>query len=265
MNWPRDASLQKSRPQATPTRRPSWRVAVAACLTACAAFSAGVSATAADEGRNGEKLIGTFKISPGQDEVGATGRDVRNSERSSPGVRAVVPGRPAATAQRRNFLTGSAAVPYAVEDIFLREAGDRVFFGSGSAEIGTRARTVIVQQADWLKRNLQFRLTIEGHADDGGTAEENTRISLERAVALRERLIDEGIDARRIAVVSRGREDRIAACADPACTAQNRRAVVVVHANGAGERVGLDRARGSGAAPPRPGDASGRLRVPVPQ
>ena len=124
---------------------------------------------------------------------------------------------------------------------------------------------MIELQAEWLKRNPQLRLTIEGHGDDGGTAEQNTKIALERAEALRVRLIEEGIDARRIAIVSRGREDRVADCGDAACMAQNRRAIVVVHAIGAGERIGLDHPRPRGAPPLRPGEADASRRVPVPR
>lgn len=262
MIWPRDASLQKFMSRtasAVPApemgsasagqRRFGCRAALAACMAVCIVLPLGGTPASADDTRGGEKLIGTFQIRAGQERAGAGGEPIRQ---------------PAPNA-RRNFLTGESAVPQSIDDIFRREAGDRVFFGSGSAEIGTRARTVIVLQAEWLKRNPQIRLTIEGHADDGGTAEQNIKIALERAEALRERLIGEGVEARRIAVVSRGREDRLAVCADSACMAQNRRAIVVVHAIGSGERIGLDRARAQDAPPLRPGEADGSRRAPVPR
>lgn len=260
MSWPRDASILISDrlPYAWAVRRNRWRLSLMACFAMAVVGTVGPSTSVAEESATVEKLIGTFQIGPSarkSDQGAGPAADPRVPEFSATRERP----------HRRAFLTGSSAVPQGIDDHFRREAGDRVFFGSGSAEIGTRARTVIEQQADWLKRNPQFRLTIEGHADDGGTAEQNTKISLERAEALRDRLIEEGVEARRIAVVSRGRDDRIAACSDAACSAQNRRAVVVVHVAGAGERIGFDRGGASGGAPSRQGEADGRQRIPVPR
>lgn len=207
---------------------------------------------------DGEKLIGTFTTRPG-----AARDDGRAGEADSGDRRGGA--RAAGGAGRRNFLTGETSVSHSVEDTFLRDAGDRIFFGSGSAEIGTRARTVLSAQAEWLKRHPVLRLTIEGHADDGGTGEQNVRLSVERAEAVRDRLVAEGVEARRIAVVARGREDRVAVCADPGCMAQNRRTVTLVHASGAGERIGFDRQRATpGVAPGQP-DTGGGRKGPVPR
>ncbi len=53
------------------------------------------------------------------------------------------------------------------------EAGDRVFFSPGSAELGSRARTALAAQAQWLMRWHEFEAAIEGHADEPGTEQEN--------------------------------------------------------------------------------------------
>ncbi len=270
MIWPLDGSLPKSRclmklPMlgAKAGSRGSALRAAGLCLAIAASVAMPIaSPVVADDVRTGEKLIGTFEIRSGQAQDRA---ETRNVVRRAADVPAGDPSRQITPAQRRNFLTGESSVPQTPEDILRREVGDRVFFGSGSAEIGTRARTVIATQAEWLRQNPLLRVTIEGHADDGGTAEQNTRFALERAEALRERLIEEGVDARRIAVVSRGREDRLAVCNEPSCMAQNRRAIVVVHAVGSGERIGLDRTRVPGIVPPRAGEADGSRRMPVPR
>lgn len=181
----------------------------------------------ADDGssRLSEKLIGTFRTKPAAPPPAPRGRV------------GVEPG---------GYLTGALGASNSFEDIFRREAGDRVFFSSSSAEIGGRARAVLAVQAEWLRKNPSLRLTIEGHADDGGSTEQEIRLSAERAEAVRDRLIADGIEPKRIAVVARGREQRLATCPDPACSAQNRRAVSVVHAGGSsGERIGL----GAGAPP----------------
>ncbi len=121
------------------------------------------------------------------------------------------------------------------------EAGDRVFFSSGSAELGGRARSALAAQAQWLKRWHEFEAAIEGHADEPGTDLENVVLSEQRAAAVRQRLIEEGVEPSRLAVVPLGRSVRVAMCADTDCRAQNRRAVTLVFATGTRERLGLVR------------------------
>jgi len=126
-----------------------------------------------------------------------------------------------------------------IQSKLRNEAGDRVFFGPGSAELGSRARTALAAQGQWLKRWHEFEAAIEGHADEPGTNQENLTLSTQRAEAVRQRLIDEGVEASRLAVVPLGRSERLASCDDPDCRAQNRRAVTLVFASGTRERLGL--------------------------
>lgn len=120
------------------------------------------------------------------------------------------------------------------------EAGDRVFFSPGSADLGSRARTALSAQAQWLMRWHEFEAAIEGHADEPGTEQENVVLSQQRAEAVRQRLIEEGVEPNRLAVVPLGRSVRVATCADTDCRAQNRRAVTLVFATGTRDRLGLN-------------------------
>lgn len=115
-----------------------------------------------------------------------------------------------------------------LEDVLRAEAGDRVFFSAGSAEIGLRARIVLDAQARWLSRNPYVFVTIEGHADEPGSDARNVAISQDRAEAVRSRLIMAGVAPARLSVAAKGRSDRIAACDTPLCAAQNRRAVTLL-------------------------------------
>ena len=110
---------------------------------------------------------------------------------------------------------------------FQSEAGDRVFFAEGSAELGTRARAALDAQAAWLRAHPSIAVTVEGHADDWGSARDNLEISQKRAAAVRERLIAGGVPAERIVTVAFGRTRRAADCAAPMCNAQNRRSITV--------------------------------------
>jgi peptidoglycan-associated lipoprotein len=134
------------------------------------------------------------------------------------------------------------------------DAGDRVFFSPGSAELGSRARLALAAQAQWLMRWHEFEAAIEGHADEPGSDQENVALSQQRAEAVRQRLIEEGVEPHRLAVVPLGRSVRLATCADTDCRAQNRRVVTLVFATGTRERLGLvsGSPRASALASPMP-------------
>jgi peptidoglycan-associated lipoprotein len=126
-----------------------------------------------------------------------------------------------------------------IQTMLRNEAGDRVFFSVGSAELGARARTALAAQAQWLNRWREFEAAIEGHADEPGTDAENLQLSAARADAVRQRLLTEGVDAARLVVVAQGRSQRLAICADADCQAQNRRTVTLVFTSGTAARLGL--------------------------
>ncbi len=109
-------------------------------------------------------------------------------------------------------------------------SGDRVFFGDGSADLGSSARSVLGAQARWLKQNPEILVILEGHAHEPGTEGSNADLGLRRAQAVRARLIELGVDGARIAVETRGRLHPVALCAGLDCAAQNRRVVTRVAA-----------------------------------
>ena len=122
-----------------------------------------------------------------------------------------------------------APASHQLEDQFIAEAGDRVFFSSGSSEIGGRARNVIAAQARFIKRRPELNAVIEGYADDQPlTPQQHEALSAERAEAVRQRLIGEGVEPDRVTIIAWGREHRVSDCPDAACAAQNRRAVTVI-------------------------------------
>ncbi len=138
---------------------------------------------------------------------------------------------PAAAAPVARVVTTPRSVGGRLEDSFMLEAGDRVFFAPRSADLGARARSVLAAQARWLKRNASLSAVIEGHADDPALdADGLDRLGAERAQAVFQRLIEEGVPADRLAIAPRGKSRPVAICATPDCAAQNRRAVTVLTA-----------------------------------
>jgi outer membrane protein OmpA-like peptidoglycan-associated protein len=115
------------------------------------------------------------------------------------------------------------------EQDFISIAGDRVFFGLGSSKLGGRARRVLASQAQWLSGQRDLSMIIEGHADDGAMApEQQQAMAKARADAVYNRLVQEGVDPRRLQVQVLGRRQPVAQCSDQACSAQNRRVISVL-------------------------------------
>jgi len=111
---------------------------------------------------------------------------------------------------------------------FLIDVGDRVFFAENSAVIGGRARHLIENQARWLNARPDLAVVIIGRADDGGSGPASGALSLQRAEAVRERLVAAGLAENRIEIEAAGTADRLALCDDPLCQAQNRNAEVYI-------------------------------------
>jgi len=120
----------------------------------------------------------------------------------------------------------------ALSDMFVLQVGDRVFFEQGSPVLNSRAAAVLVAQAAWLKRHPGIRANIEGHADDTGSDEADRALSSARAEAVRQRLIELGVEADRLSVMALGRSRKIAICSGNECAMQNRRAVTEVFRRG---------------------------------
>ena len=125
-----------------------------------------------------------------------------------------------------------AAEPLALKDQFVVDVGDRVFFSFDRFDVETDQKAVLDRQAAWLKSHVFVTVTIEGHADERGTREYNLALGERRANAVKEYLIYQGIDAKRIKTVSYGEERPVALGSDEAAWAQNRRGVTIVTVSG---------------------------------
>jgi peptidoglycan-associated lipoprotein len=104
------------------------------------------------------------------------------------------------------------------------------FFELDSADLSSAAQSSLQQNAGVLKKYGTWQITIEGHADERGSAEYNLALGERRALAARDYLVSLGIAATRVRTVSYGKEFPF----DPARTeeayAQNRRAHFVITA-----------------------------------
>ena len=103
-----------------------------------------------------------------------------------------------------------------------------VFFALDMAEIDSTGQAALNTNAALLKKYQEWVITIEGHADERGTAEYNLALGERRAVAARAYLISLGIPADRLKTVSYGKEFPFDPSHTEAAWSKNRRAHFVV-------------------------------------
>jgi peptidoglycan-associated lipoprotein len=111
---------------------------------------------------------------------------------------------------------------------FLVTVGDRVFFETDSSSLTPTAQQTLDKQAVWLNRYTNYRILIEGHADERGTREYNIALGARRGSVVVNYLVSKGVNPQRITTKSFGKERPVAICNDISCWSQNRRAVTVV-------------------------------------
>ena len=103
-----------------------------------------------------------------------------------------------------------------------------LFFGLDQSEVSVEGQQVLNANAEIMKRYPTWVITIEGHADERGTAEYNLALGERRALSARNYLMSLGIPADRLRTVSYGKEFPF----DPGQTeeafSKNRRAHFVV-------------------------------------
>ena len=121
----------------------------------------------------------------------------------------------------------TAPAPGSQADL-VANVGDRVFFDYDKFDLKPEARRTLERQAAWLKRFPNVNLTVEGHADERGTREYNLALGERRANSVRNFLVSQGIEARRVRMISYGKERPVALGSNETAWAQNRRGVSVV-------------------------------------
>ncbi len=103
-----------------------------------------------------------------------------------------------------------------------------VFFAFDSWQIKDDGKQVLGANGQWLKANAGKLLTIEGHCDERGTQAYNLVLGEKRAKAVRSYLVDLGVDAKRLAVTSYGKDRPSCREHNEDCYQQNRRGHLVL-------------------------------------
>ena len=82
----------------------------------------------------------------------------------------------------------------------------KVYFDYNRYEIKESERPVLNKLADFLTKNGEKLLVIEGHCDERGSDEYNRALSEKRALAIRDYLHDSGIETARMFTISYGED-----------------------------------------------------------
>jgi len=98
-----------------------------------------------------------------------------------------------------------------------------VLFGYDSWTISEEGRQALTRDAEWMKSNPSAQVKVEGHCDERGTADYNLVLGEKRAKAVRNYLVELGIGANRLSVVSYGKERPFCQEHAESCYQQNRR------------------------------------------
>lgn len=106
-----------------------------------------------------------------------------------------------------------------------------VFFALDSAELDETARATAMANAEILRQNASWIVTIEGHCDERGTPEYNLALGERRAAAVKAFLVSLGISPDRIRTVSYGNEFPFEPGNTEAAYSKNRRGHFVITAN----------------------------------
>jgi peptidoglycan-associated lipoprotein len=115
--------------------------------------------------------------------------------------------------------------PTVVEEYKINDALRPVYFAFDSSKIRPADARTLDASADWLKAHPDQLTLIEGHCDERGTNEYNLALGERRANAAMSYLVSRGIEARRISIISYGKERPVCADHTEACWAKNRRDV----------------------------------------
>ena len=121
-----------------------------------------------------------------------------------------------------DVYTGTDTVEYLASGV-----PDRVFFATNESILTTRSRDTLRKQANWLRKNPDITIVLEGHADERGTREYNLALGERRANAAKDYLMTYGVSSGRISVISYGKERPVDSGSNPLAWSKNRRSVTV--------------------------------------
>jgi peptidoglycan-associated lipoprotein len=99
-----------------------------------------------------------------------------------------------------------------------------VNFDYDSATLSEDLRQKLASNADWIKKNPNYTVQVEGHCDSRGSVEYNLALGERRAKSVKNYLVSLGVDSKRLTIISYGEEKPLDTGDSEQAYAKNRRA-----------------------------------------
>jgi peptidoglycan-associated lipoprotein len=115
-----------------------------------------------------------------------------------------------------------------LEDLNRESPLRPVFFDYDRSEVSSQGQVVLQANAEVLRRNPSWVITIEGHCDERGSPEYNLGLGERRALMAQEYLLGLGLASDRINTVSYGKEFPFESGRTAEALSRNRRAHFVI-------------------------------------
>jgi peptidoglycan-associated lipoprotein len=136
---------------------------------------------------------------------------------------------PTARPAPRQAVPSALAAPVATAPGKIAAPGKRsVYFDFDTSDIKPEFRTVIEENAKYLRTNPSLRVKIEGNCDERGSREYNVALGQRRAEAVMKMMVVLGVPEGRMEAISYGEEKPRQPGHDEASWAENRRGDVVL-------------------------------------
>ena len=140
------------------------------------------------------------------------------------------PAAPTPVAPPRALTEDEIFAQMSLADLNAKRPLADVYFDLDESTIKDDSRASLSTNATWLKRYTATRINVEGHADERGTAEYNLGLGERRANSVKSYLVELGVPADRIVIVSKGKESPFCTESNESCWRQNRRGHFVITA-----------------------------------
>ncbi|MBL7544910.1 MAG: peptidoglycan-associated lipoprotein Pal [Bdellovibrionaceae bacterium] len=99
-----------------------------------------------------------------------------------------------------------------------------VFFDYDKSTLSAEAKRTIQGNVDWMKKNANTKVQIEGHCDNRGSIEYNVALGERRANTVKDYMVSLGLSGNRLATISYGEEKPLVSSESESAWKKNRRA-----------------------------------------
>lgn len=130
-----------------------------------------------------------------------------------------------AKAQAKEEAEAKAKAEAAAKEAFRNED---IHFDFNRYDIVEKDRETLNNLGNWLSKNKEAKVQIEGHCDERGANEYNLALGERRANSVKQYLTTLGVSAAKISTISYGEEKPLCTESTEECWAENRRAHFVL-------------------------------------